>query len=350
MNTFILSVSLLLNSYFLPVPMEKAHDYSKKMEIVENNEDLEKINNRFFNLEFVTFKKLVPGEDLAESGKGSTIYFAYADDGRALGVIKEVPVEDCYDRAELKDEVSSLYEQYFQNMKYFKVPRLIGTAEFASEDRSSAYIVETMAQGKSINALVKEVAESKGIKRARAMDQLKAAMENTARSFAEFHALQPKPSYASHYDDYYSDVKKGTFKGPYGIIHGDAHLGNIFYDTKSKKTTFIDLTFMPESLKGAPVGLDSGKFIFTLEGIGSFYGLSDNEISELTESYTKTYLAYNEKMTKELMDQYTEIAYKNYAFPAGPYLNDDTDQGGYLYRFAMNKVGSSGKTDIRPIA
>lgn len=346
MNTFILSISLLLNSYCLPVPMEKAHDYSKKMEIVENNEDLEKINNRFFNLEFVTFKKLVPGEDLAESGKGSTIYFAYADDGRPLGVIKEVPVEDCYDRTELKDEISSLHERYFHDTKYFTVPRLVGTAEFASDVRSSAYIVETMAKGKSINALVKDVAKSKGIKRARAMDQLKAAMENTALSFAEFHALQPKSSYASHYDDYYSETKKGIFKGPYGIIHGDAHLGNIFYDTESGKTTFIDLSFMPESLQGAPVGLDSGKFIFTLEGIGSFYGLTENEISDLTGTYTKIYLAHSPKMTQELMDQYTEIAYKHYAFPSGPYLADDTDQGGYLYRFAMNKVEGTGKTVI----
>jgi hypothetical protein len=51
-------------------------------------------------------------------------------------------------------------------------------------------------------------------------------------------------------------------------------------------------------------------------------------------------------MTEGLMAQYTEIAYKNYAFPSGYYLSDKTDQGAYLYTFAMNKVGSSGKTLI----
>jgi len=346
MNTLILSISLLLNSYFLPVPMEKAHDYSKKLEVVNDNEDLKRINNRFFNLEFVTFKKLMAGEDLAESGKGSTIYFAYSDKGTPLAVIKQVPVEDCYDRKELKNEISSLYERYFRNTKHFTVPRLIGTAEFSSEQQSSAYIVETMAQGKSINQLVKDVAKSKGIKRGRAMVTLNKAMENTALSFAEFHSLQPKSSYSPYYDHEYSAMKQGTFKGPYGIIHGDAHLGNIFYDTKSSKTTFIDLSFMPESLKGAPVGLDSGKFIFTLEGIASFYGLTENEISQLTSTYTNTYLAHNPKMTKELIDQYTEIAYKSYAFPSDSFTSDHTDQGGYLYRFAMDKVGTREKTIV----
>jgi|GEM_PF-3236702 len=346
MKTIFLSLSLLLNSYCLPVPIEKSHNYTKEMVVVKDNEDLSKISNRFFNLEFVTYKKLETGDDLAESGKGSTIYFAYSNDGRALAVIKQVPVEDGYDRAELKDEISSLYERYFRNTKNFTVPRLIGTAEFSSEERSSAYIIETVAQGQSINGLIKEVAGAKGIQRARKMDVLKKAMEKTAASFAEFHLLQPKSSYSTFYDSYYSDAKEGTFKGPYGIIHGDAHLGNIFYDEKSKKTTFIDLSFMPESLKGAPVGLDTGKFIFSLEALGSFYGLSESEISELTKIYTKTYLAHNPKMTEGLMAQYTEIAYKNYAFPSGYYLSDKTDQGAYLYTFAMNKVGSSGKTLI----
>jgi hypothetical protein len=338
MIAYILSLSLLLNIYSLPVPIERAPDYQKKMEVVEQNADLKRINSRFFNREPVTFKQLMPGEDLAEAGKGSTIYFAYANDGAPIAIIKKLPMEDSYDRAEMKDEVSSLHEQFFRNKKNFKVPRLIGTVEFTSETERSAYIIETVAQGKSINALIKEAASTTGDKHFRAMRTLREAVENTAKSFAEFHNIKHYKTYSHKYDETYAPVKNGDFKGPYGIIHGDAHLGNIFYNPKTHKTTFIDLSFMPRSLAGAPVGLDSGKFIFTLEGLCAFYGFNNQDTQELVNVYTSTYLAANPKMDKGMIDEYTMIAYKDFAYPSEEFLSDSTDQGSFLYRHAMKKV------------
>jgi hypothetical protein len=345
MIAYILSFFLLLNIYSLPMNLEKAGDYNKKFKTVEATDDLKKINSRFFNREPVTFKKLEPGEDLAEAGKGSTIYFAYANDGTPLAVIKRLPLDDSIDRKELNDEVSSLHEKYFYDAKHFKVPKLIGTAEFASEDEASAYVIESIAAGESINNLVKGAAKASGRDRYLALRTLKQSVENTAKSFAEMHKVKKYSSYSTYYDNYFDYSKEGKFNGPYGIIHGDAHLGNIFYNKKTGKTTFIDLSFMPKSIaKGAPVGLDSGKFIFTLEAIGAFYGLTNSEIDQLTEAYTSTYLASNPKMTEKLLEQYTEVAYKDFAFPSDSFDDDSTGQGDFLYRYAVDKVGKSGKT------
>ena len=344
MIAYILSFFLIFSAYALPMNLEKAGDYNKKFEKVEKNEDLEKLNSRFFGREPVTFKKLNPGEDLAESGKGSVIYFAYANDGTPLAVVKKLPVDDYIDREELSDEVSSLYERYFYGAN-FHVPKLIGTAEFATEDDASAYIIESIAQGKSINNLVKDTAAKSGNARFFAYKNLKKSIESTAKSFAEMHQLQSSTSYASYYDDYFQASKEGTFAGPYGIIHGDAHLGNIFFDTKSGKTTFIDLSFMPRSIEqGAPVGLDCGKFLFTLEAIGAFYGLSTGEIEELSSTFSTTYLAHNQKMDPSLMDKYVEVAFKDFAFPDDSFGDDSTSQGDFLYRYAVAKVGKERKT------
>ena len=118
----------------------------------------------------------------------------------------------------------SLHERYFHGAKYFKVPKLIGTAEFASEERGSAYIIETLAEGRSINELVKKTASSKKDKRYAWFTTLKNSVESTAKSFAELHQTKSYSSYSSYYDNYFADVKEGTFNGPYGMIHGDAHL------------------------------------------------------------------------------------------------------------------------------
>lgn len=339
MKSILLSISLLLNSYSLPFTMEKAPDYKKKFELVEKTEDLKKVNNRFFNREPVAFKKLCAGDDLAASGKGSTIYFAYANDGTPLAIVKQLPLDDYIDREELQDEVSSLQEKYFSRAKNFCVPRLIGTAEFATEDRANGYIIESIAKGKSINTLVKEATGSSGIKKLRSYQTLKNSVRQTAKAFAEMHSIKKLSTYSSYYDKAYADVKTSSFKGPYGIIHGDAHLGNIFYDPSSNKTTFIDLSFMPRSLeKGAPVGLDSGKFIFTLEALCSFYGLDQEKTDELVRIYQETYIAQNPAMSKKLLQEYTLIAYKDYAFPSDTFASDKTDQGSFLYRFASAKV------------
>ena len=345
MIAYILSFFLLLNIYSLPMNIEKAADYNKKFEAYEADDDLKKINNRFFHKEFLTFKKLNPGEDLAEAGKGSVIYFAYAGNGTPLAVIKKLPLDDPIDRKELNDEVLSLHEKYFTDAKHFKVPRLIGTAEFSSEDEASAYVIESVAAGDSINSLVKKTATATKSNRYHAFRKLKASVENTAKSFAEMHKIKKYTSYSEYYDNYFEYSKEGAFTGPSGIIHGDAHLGNIFYNTKTGKTTFIDLSFMPRSIdQGAPVGLDSGKFIFTLEAIGAFYGLTDSEIKELSNTYTKTYVASNKGMSEEQIKQYTEVAYKDFAFPDDSYSDDDTSQGDFMYRFAVDKVGKTGKT------
>ncbi len=341
MKSTILALSLLLNSYSLPIPMEKASNYDKKMEVVVPDEDLEIVKNRFFNSDYLVFKKLVANEDMSESGKGSTIYFVYTSGGKPLAIIKKLPIHDEYDRKELKDELSSLHETYFYNAKYFNVPKLIGTAEFRSEDDSNAYIIETVAQGKSINTLIKDTGKANASKRVIAYRTLKASVEGAAKSFAEFHNLKKTSSYSPYYDEYYEDKADGAFKGPYGMIHGDAHLGNIFYDSKSNTTTFIDLSFMPRSIEGAPVGLDSGKFLFFLEGLSSFYGLTPEETNELTELYIHTYLYHNKKMTKELINDYTLLACKDFAYPVDNKLEGKISQDGHLYRVAMEKINSS---------
>ena len=105
MNVILLSISLLLNSYSLPIVMEKAPSYKTTLEAVEPTEDLKKINNVFFNREPVSFRQLKAGDDLAESGKGSIIYYAYANDGEPIAIIKQLPLDDSIDKEELQDEV-----------------------------------------------------------------------------------------------------------------------------------------------------------------------------------------------------------------------------------------------------
>jgi hypothetical protein len=339
MKSLLWSVFILLNSYALPIPLEKAPNYSKKMEAIEPTDDLRRIKSNFFNNKEIAFKKLVAGDDIAESGKGSTIYFVFNSKNEQIALIKQLPLDDKYDKEELTDEVSSLHERYFFGAKYVHVPKLIGTCEFASEDLAArGYIIETVAKGLSINALVKDVSKAKDVKRGRLLVKLKRSVQATAKALAELHSLHKKSSYNSFYDTQFKGIHDKQFKGPYGMIHGDAHIGNIFYDQKTNEVTFIDLSFLPLSINGAPIGIDSGKFLFSLEGIASFYGLSDKEVEELTTCYTTTYLKHNPTISEQAIDEYKTIAYKEFSFESGAVSKDGTDQGSFLHRYAVNKL------------
>lgn len=339
MKKALFTFSLLLNSYVLPIPMQKSVSYDKTMEIIQvTDSDLDTINQRFFPHQKVTFKKLQASSDLTESGKGSTIFFVYDSNEDPIAIVKKLPLDDEIDKKELVDEVSTLHERHFFHSKHIHVPKLIGTIELTSDERDTGYIIETVAKGSSVNSIVKKAGKAAGQNRKLLLKQLHNCMKESANAFAELHNQKQTSSYIDYYDNYYSDVHSGSFKGPYGIIHGDAHVGNIFYDAKSNQVTFIDLSFMPRSFDGAPVGLDSGKFLFNIEAVGAFYGLTDSEVSSLVGTYKQTYLAKNTKMSEELMDHYTMVAYKDFAFGSEDFLFIHEDQGSFIYRFAKAKV------------
>lgn len=100
-----------------------------------------------------------------------------------------------------------------------------------------------------------------------------------------------------------------------GYIHGDAHPGNLFYDSEQDLLFFTDLDRVCSSIgaNGEPAGPVAFEYVFALLSLkfdASLHGLTTEEIQKIEESFHEAY----KKKTEQSFPSEESIAYYSCIF------------------------------------
>ncbi len=271
------------------------------------DETIEEFSTKFFEVKEGEFqiKEHSSPSDLAEAGQGDPIFIVIDKNGSPIGVIKTISTEFPDGRAHFKAEYESLDFLSHLNLKNFHTIKFKGIGETTLNGEKKGIIAEEFAKGLSINQFLKKISKtSNSKKRGVLLTELNRGLKKTALALAELHQVKkfsyPAQSYLIKFDTDHPP-------GPSGIIHGDTHPGNIFYDPKTDRVSFIDFGSTHITREGAPILQDAGNFLLTFEIFAAYYHLSSDEISELTNNFLSTY--------KSKIPEATDVAinfYKNY--------------------------------------
>jgi serine/threonine protein kinase len=296
-------------------------------------EEIKEFSNTFFskNEEELTLKEHSAPKDLAEAGLGDPIFMVLDKNKQAIGVIKTISIEDPDGRASFRAEYEALDQINHLPLKHFHAIHLRGTSETISQ----GIIAQDFAKGSSLNSYLKKISKTSNSKeRTLLLNQLKRAVSLTATSLAELHNYQsfpyPEQKYLMKYDTDHPP-------GPFGMIHGDTHPGNIFYDEKTDSLTFIDFGSANLSEYGAPVLQDAANFLLTLEIFASYYKLNQAEITLLTETFTTNYQAQIPSATPEALTFYKNYFLKTFADPDN-WDPKFSDQSQFIQTYCHNSL------------
>ncbi len=296
-------------------------------------QEIKEISTSFFSLtkSELRLKEHSAPKDLAEAGLGDPIFMVLNGENQPIGVIKTVSIDDPDARASFEAEYKTLDLINHLPLKNFHAIQLRGT----SETKSLGIVAEDVAKGSSLNTYLKMISNSSSIeKRSQLLHELKMAITHTANALAELHNYQsfpyPEQKYLMKYD---TDQPPG----PFGIIHGDTHPGNIFYDAKSDFLTFIDFGSANLSGEGAPVLQDAANFLLTFEIFASYYRLTPEEITLLTNSFIATYQAQIPSATLESLTFYKNYYIKTFANPEN-WDPKFSDQSHFIQTYCYNNL------------
>lgn len=335
-------IQILLNIHLLPLPMDQtttpdARQIAATQITVED--DLAIFSENFFDLPFeeLTLKNHSSPADMAETGLVENgIYFVYDRSGDALGVLKIMPTSDYDDELMFEDEYTALDELRQYSFKHFHLVNLFGRAHGEVNGEDTLVLAESIAPGKSINQLIKNYAKmSSGSGKTKALGEIKDGVRETALAMAELHKKFPKlssnPTYLSKYSGY--------LPGPYGLIHGDAHPGNIFYDKESGHVTFIDFQMTPDLSEGGPVGYDLANFIITVDMLGKYKNIPANETDALIDEFLSNYQANGPAISLNDIKYYQTKIYERYAnLPEEEITGPDSGQARFIHDYCVEKL------------
>jgi serine/threonine protein kinase len=274
---------------------------------------IEELSSRFFDLDEdnIQIKKHSSPTDLAEAGQGDPVFMVYSKKGESKGVIKSVLIETPEGAYSFKSEYESLMYLNQARFKNFHMLKLRGIGEMDVDGKTYGLIAEEFAKGYSINHYLKMIGKSQNKKtRTENFNELQKAVKKLGSALAELNCYH-KYSKPSH--DYVMKFDSENLPGPYGIIHGDTHPGNIFYDPKTDTISFIDFGSMNLKQKGAPVLQDAGNFLSILEIFSSYYSLTDSELNQLKSSFLETYRSEIPEATEESISFYENYFFKTFA-------------------------------------
>jgi len=171
-------------------------------------------------------------------------------------------------------------------------------------------------------------------KRELLLRELNRGLEKTAIALAELHQVKkfsyPSQSYLIKFDTDHPP-------GPSGIIHGDTHPGNIFYDPKTDQISFIDFGSTHLAREGAPILQDAGNFLLTFEVFASYYHLTPNEIDKLTHTFLETYKSKIPEATNESINFYKNYYIKTYA-STETWDEEASDQAEFIHSYCREIV------------
>ncbi|CAF0987453.1 unnamed protein product [Adineta steineri] len=270
----------------------------------------------------------------AKGRSGAAIYFVY--DGSAMvAVCKKFPTSE-----ELVRELSSLSRLRKPEFTRFKIPAPLAAAKIKDSDYAGV-LVSRVAQGQSIADLIDSITKATTISaRKNILNQLQNASVDIARALAELHT-EPDSSgvfalrsyliesinrarrlvsvvakeHAKLQDIVDLDIDKVhnqlehlieeclCEQSKAAIVHGDAHPGNLFWDSTAG-VTFIDTPSLHYSMDsmGKPIGTperDIASFEGRLVELCRKAGISENESKSFRNSFLKEYHARNDASLSE---------------------------------------------------
>ena len=308
------------------------HIYLLSIFQINGNQELEKISARFFSLpeEEITLKEHSAPTDLAESGLGDPIFVVYDKEKKPIGVVKTISTESFEGKRLFKAEFQALDTLSHLPLKTFHVITPKGMAETTLNGKSTGLIAQEYASGKSINNYFKSIDRARSQKdRDRLLNELERAVEKTAIALAELH-LYKTFSYPAQ--NYLIKFDSDNLPGPYGLIHGDTHPGNIYYDQETDTLSLIDFGSAHLERKGAPVLQDAANFLLTLEIFAAYYHLTPEEITSLKNRFTTTYSLKVPGATDEALQFYKSYYVKAFANPES-WGEDSSHQARFIHSY-----------------
>lgn len=335
-------LNILLNIHLLPMPAHANYEAeTRQVEVKQISavDDLAIFSENFFNKPFndLVLKNHTSPADMAETGLiENGIYFVYDKKGNSLGVLKVMPMGDLDDEILFEEEFSALNHLRNLKFKHFHLVNLFGRAQGVVAGEDSLVLAESVAPGKTMNSLIREYGKSvTPIGKRQAFEKLKAGVKETAVAMAELHNKSPKLKANPYYLKKYS----GYLPGPWGIIHGDAHPGNIFYDQATNQTTFIDFQMTPDLALGGPVGYDVANFMTTMEILGQYKDLSEAQTKEMSDLFLNTYRKSGSTLTANDVSYYQQKIYKRYAsIPESEIDGPDAKQLKFIKSYCQTRI------------
>ncbi len=310
MAHFLLNIYLL--TFLLPT---KAVAFAEWKDVKDPT--LEELSCQFFSLESGKFKikEHSSPADLAESGLGDPVFIVVDKKNKPIGVIKTISTDSQDGRRSFKSEFESLDFLNHLPLKKFHTIKLKGIAETTVHGEKTGLIAEEFAHGYSLNVYLKKIATTLSNKeRKKLLSELNKGVEKTAIALAELHKFK---MYSHPAHNYLIKFDSDRPPGPYGLIHGDTHPGNIFYDSKTDTLTFIDFGSSHIDREGAPVLQDASNFLLTLEIFAAYYHLTSSEISSLTTTFLTFYQAEIPAASDNALAFYKSYYIKAFANPVG---------------------------------
>ena len=273
--------------------------------------DLSELTEKFFSVEKDEFslKEHSSPADLAESGQGDPVFIVTDKKNNPIGVIKTISIEETDGKNSYKAEFAALDTLSHVPFKTFHIIQPKGSAETILNGKKTGLIAEELAAGNSLNHLLKKIANARGIERKSLFNELNRGVEKAALAMAELHQYKTF-AYPAH--NYVIKFDTDHPPGPYGIIHGDTHPGNIFYDANSDTLSFIDFGSTHLERKGAPILQDVGNFLLTLEIFSAYYKLSPTEAATLENNFMEIYRSKIPHATDKAIEFYKRYYIKTF--------------------------------------
>ncbi len=304
---------------------------------VTEDKDLKLFAARFFSKDpsEINLKKHSSPGDLAESGLGDPIFMVFDKNDSPLGVIKTISIDGPSGKKLFQAEFQALDTLSHLPLKTFHVITPKGMGEITLDGKKSGLIAEEYAKGKSINGYLKAMDQSRGdAERAKLFSELRRAVEKTAIALAELHLYKSFPYPAQNY---LLKFDSDDLPGPFGLIHGDTHPGNIFYDAKTDTLSLIDFGSAHVERNGAPVLQDAGNFLLTLEIFASYYHLSAEEIDILKNTFTTIYTLKVPGATDGALEFYKNYYVKSFASPSS-WDKGQSNQAQFIHSYCNEMV------------
>ncbi len=304
MNGFHLNIYLL--SFLLPWGGTAFAEWKDVRE-----PELNELTEKFFSVEkdHFTLKEHSSPTDLAESGQGDPVFIVTDKKNSPIGVIKTISIEESDGLNSYKAEFTALDTLSHIPFKTFHITEPKGSGEIVLDGKKTGLIAEEFAPGNSLNYFLKKIANSKGKEREELMNHLLRGVEKTALAMAELHRYK---TFVTPAHNYLIKFDTDRLPGPYGIIHGDTHPGNIFYDPKTDTLSFIDFGSTHLERKGAPILQDVGNFLLTLEIFSAYYKLSPYEAADLENIFITTYRSQIPYATDKAIEFYKRYYIKTF--------------------------------------
>lgn len=317
------------------------------------HEDLGRKLEAFVSKEFYlhssafTIKQHKNARDLAESGRSGSIFFVKNRLDMNLAVLKIFYTDRAGERDDYRQELANLRALDREHFDYFHHTKLLHTKQLAVGKKRVAIIAESIAPGKSLNSLIKELGKTSQFSKKHQMRymDLEETFRKTAVALAELHKKrsfkQPAEGVAEYYQNLASRYGNHTLKtltGPFGFIHGDCHQGNIFYSALQDRVTFIDFAYAECKKAGAPVAGDVGRFLASFDMLASFYGLNLGEVTSLKKSFIKAYREAYPDVSEESIEQFYRLNLMEFHEAFKKKNTHHNKQAKHIYAFTDEKL------------